>query len=413
MALFEFAGVNEAGKAIKGMREADSQKALRAVLRKEGVYLTEVALGATGKAGDKGEAGSGDVDVKRFFTGRIKTDDIAITTRQLATLIGAGIPLVEALAALVEQVEHPRLRRIVSQVRQRVNEGAALGDALNDHIEVFGNLYVNMIRAGESSGALDVVLIRLADFTESQAKLRGKVVGALAYPAVMVLVAIIIIGILFTVVIPKVTQIFTDMNVELPIYTRVLIFMADIARDYWYLVIAAVVLVVLGFRAWMRTAAGQLRADTMILKLPVIGHLTRIIAMSRFSRTLSTLLSSGVPLLTAMDIVRNIVGNQVLQGVIEKARDSIREGESISTPLKRSGQFPPMVCHMISVGERSGQLEDMLKKVADTYDQQVDTKVAAMTSLLEPVMIIAMGGSVAFIVAAILMPILQLNSFVK
>jgi general secretion pathway protein F len=413
MALFEFTGVSEAGKAVKGMREADSQKALRAVLRKEGVYLTDVTLGERGKAGAKDAAGSTDVDVKRLFTGRIKTDDIAITTRQLATLVGAGIPLVEALAALVEQVEHPRLRRIVSQVRQRVNEGSSLGDAMNEHHATFGNLYVNMIRAGESSGALDVVLVRLADFTESQAKLRGKIVGALAYPAVMVLVAVIIIGLLFTVVIPKVTQIFTDMNVELPIYTRLLIAAADFMRDYWYLAIAGLVLATLGARAWLRTPRGKLQADVAILKLPILGELTRIIAMSRFSRTLSTLLSSGVPLLTAMDIVRNIVGNLVLQDVIEKARDNIREGESISAPLKRSGQFPPMVCHMISVGERSGQLEDMLKKVADTYDQQVETKVSAMTSLLEPVMIIAMGGSVAFIVAAILMPILQLNSFVK
>ncbi len=409
MALFEYTGLTDAGKNVKGMREADSQKALRTLLRKDGVYLTTAATSASARPGSEASV----AEERKWFTGRVGADDIAIMTRQLATLIGAGIPLVEALAALVEQVEHPKLRRIVSQVRQRVNEGSALAEALNDHQNVFSNLYINMIRAGESAGALDVVLVRLADFTESQAKLRSKVVGALAYPAVMVVVALIIVGILFTTVIPKVTAIFKDMDVVLPIYTRVLIAASDFSKDYWYLVLLMLVVGVVGIRAYLRTPVGRLKSDTMQLKLPVFGSLVRLVAMSRFSRTLSTLLSSGVPLLTAMDIVRNILGNIVLQEVVEKARDSIREGETISAPLKRSGQFPPMVCHMISVGERTGELENMLKKVADTYDSQVEAKVTALTSLLEPIMIVIMGGGVAFIVAAILMPILQMNTFVK
>lgn len=408
MALYEYTGLSDTGKSVKGMREADSQKTLRAMLRKEGVYLTSVSV-ATSKTGKESE----EQDAKRFFLGRVSTDDIAIMTRQLATLVGAGIPLVEALAALVEQVEHPRLRRIISQVKQRVNEGASLADALGDHAKIFSNLYINMIRAGESSGALDVVLVRLADFTESQAKLKSKITGSLAYPIVMMVVAVIIVGVLFTSVIPKVTAIFADMNVTLPFYTRALIFVSDFTANYWYVVIALVVLTVLATRAWLRTPKGTLSWHRAQLRLPVMGHLVRLIAMSRFSRTLSTLLSSGVPLLTAMDIVRAIVGNQVLQEVVEKARDSIREGESIASPLKRSGQFPPMVCHMIAVGEKTGQLEDMLKKVADTYDTQVESRVAALTSLLEPIMIVAMGGGVAFVVAAILMPILQLNTFAQ
>ncbi len=408
MALYEFQGLSEKGKPIKGMREADSHKALRSTLRKEGVFLTNVALSGGAAKGKTGEA-----EGKQFFNRRVGSGDIAIMTRQLATLIGAGIPLVEGLTALVDQIEHPRLRRIISQVKQRVNEGASLADALNDHQKVFSNLYVNMIRAGESSGALDIVLTRLADFTESQAKLRNKVIGALAYPAVMVVVSAIIVGILFTVVIPKVTQIFKDMNVVLPIYTRILIAVANFARHDWYLALGMVVATVLGLRAYLRTPAGRIKADSLQLRLPIFGHLSRLVAMSRFSRTLSTLLSSGVPLLTAMDIVRNIVGNVILQGVIEKARDSIREGETISGPLKRSGEFPPMVCHMIAVGERSGQIEEMLKKVADTYDTQVESRVGALTSLLEPVMIVLMGGTVAFIVISILLPILQMNTFAQ
>ena len=409
MALFEFQGVNEAGKPVKGRRESDSQKSLRALLRREGVFLTSVQAAET-EATKDGKAGR--FDLKGLFS-RVTTDDVAIMTRQLATLVGAGIPLVEALAALVEQVENPRLQRIVAEVRQRVNAGMSLADALKEHEKAFSNLYINMIRAGESSGALEIVLVRLADFTESQAKLRSKITGALAYPAVMMIVAVVIVGILFTTVIPKVTTIFADMNVTLPIYTRVLIGLSTFVSSYWYLAILLAVAVVLGTRAWLRTPGGKLTSHRLQLRAPVMGSLTRLIAMSRFSRTLSTLLSSGVPLLVAMDIVRNIVGNIVLQEVVEKARDSIREGESIAAPLRRSGEFPPMVCHMIAVGERSGQLEEMLRKIADTYDTQVESKVGALTSLLEPIMIVCMGGGVAFVVASILLPILQMNTFIK
>lgn len=410
MALYEYMGLSDAGKSVKGLREADSQKALRGVLRKEGIFLTEVSVSTGTRQGATAEEQSG---TRKLFVRGISTDDIAITTRQLAVLVGAGIPLVESLSALVEQIEHPRLQRIISQVKQRVNEGSSLGDALADHGKVFTNLYINMIRAGESSGALDVVLNRLADFTESQAKLRNKVFGALAYPAVMALVAFIIIGILFTTVIPKVTVIFESMQVVLPIYTRILIGLSTFTRSYWYVVVAMAVLSVMGIRAYVRTPKGHLRWHRAQLKLPLFGSLIRLIAMSRFARTLSTLLSSGVPLLVSMDIVRNIVGNIVLQDVLKKATDAIREGESISAPLKRSGEFPPMVCHMISVGERSGELEEMLKKVADTYDNQVETRVSALTSLMEPVMIVLMGGSVAFIVASIMMPILQMNTLAR
>jgi len=406
MALYEFQGLSEAGKPVKGVREADSQKGLRAALRREGVFLTEVRLGRSGA-----EAGKGAGRSISLFGGRVKTDDIAVMTRQLSTLVGAGIPLVESLTALVEQVENPRLQRILAEVKQRVNEGASLADALAGHEKVFSNLYINMIRAGESSGALEVVLNRLADFTESQARLRSKITGALAYPAVMVLVGVVIVLLLLTTVIPKVTQMFDDMQVALPFYTQALIWSTRALTDYWYVVAAVVAAFVLAVRAWLRTERGLERFHRWQLKLPVFGRLVRLVSMSRFSRTLSTLLSSGVPLLVAMDIVRNIVDNRVLREVIERARDSIREGESIAAPLRRSGEFPPMVCHMISVGEKSGQLEEMLKRIADTYDGQVDTTVSALTSMLEPLMIVLMGGGVAFIVAAILLPILQMGTF--
>src|SRR5205823_2505690 len=275
------------------------------------------------------------------------------------------------------------------------------------------DLYVNMIRAGESSGALDVVLVRLADFTEAQAQLRNKIIGAMLYPAIMVVVGIVIVGILLVVVIPKVTKIFEDMNVTLPWTTRILIGTSNFIRDYWYVILVGVPLLVWGFRRWIRTAGGQTWWDRKKLEAPVFGPLARMLALGRFSKTLATLLSSGVPLLTALDIVKNIVNNSILAKVIEDARDAIREGESIAAPLKRSGQFPPLVHHMIAIGEKSGQLEEMLQNIAKSYDAQVDTRVGALTSLLEPVMIVLMGGSVAFIVFSILMPIMQLNSFVS
>ena len=412
MPVFEYTGLTEAGKNVRGIRDAESSKALRQVLRKDGVYLTEARAAEAGAAVGEQKTGlSREVDVGALlgFTG-VSAQELAIATRQLATLIAAGIPLIDALSALVDQIEQPRLKRIMGAVKQKVNEGSSLADALNEHPKVFSTLYVNMIRAGESSGALDVVLVRLADFTESQSLLRNKIIGAMLYPAIMMVVGIAIVSILFVVVIPKVTKIFEDMNVTLPWTTRILIGVSSFARDYWYLLLAALPALVFGIRRWMKTPSGRAKWDRLKLRAPVFGELTRMLALSRFAKTLATLLASGVPLLTAMDIVKNVVSNTLLADVIAQARDSIREGESIAAPLKRSGEFPPLVHHMVAIGERSGALEEMLANVASAYEDQVDTTVSALTSLLEPIMIVAMGGVVGFIVFSVLMPILQINT---
>jgi general secretion pathway protein F len=291
-----------------------------------------------------------------------------------------------------------------------VNEGASLADALAQHPRVFGGLYVNMIRAGETSGALEIVLVRLADFTQSQARLRSKIIGTMAYPALMMLIGCGVLGILFTVVIPKVLKLFEDTKASLPWTTRILIGFTGFVTQWWWAILAVVAGGIWGFVRWKRTAEGKARWHRFVLTVPVFGRLVRIIAIGRFARTLSTLLKSGVPLLTAMDIVKNVVGNVRLAEVIEQARDAIREGESIAAPLKRSGEFPPLVHHMVAVGERSGALEEMLANVASAYEDQVDTTVTALTSLLEPIMIVAMGGVVGFIVFSVLMPILQINT---
>ena len=415
MPVFEYNGLTEAGKTVKGLRDAESSKALRSLLRKDGVFLTEAraadALAVANGPQKTGLAREVDVGAALGFGG-VSSQDLAIATRQLATLIGAGITLVESLTALVDQVEHPRLKKILGVVKQKVNEGSSLADALAEHPKVFTSLYINMIRAGESSGALDVVLVRLADFTESQAQLRNKLIGAMLYPAIMVCVGIAIVGILFVVVIPKVTKIFEDMNVTLPWTTRILIAVSSFARDYWYALLIGIPLIITGILRWVRTPRGRAWWDKTQLKAPVFGDLLRMLAISRFSKTLSTLLASGVPLLTAMDIVKNIVSNSLLSNVIADARDAIREGESIAAPLKRSGQFPPLVYHMIAIGEKSGQLEEMLQNVSRSYDSQVEMRITALTSLLEPVMIVTMGVGVAFIVFSILMPIMQLNTFI-
>jgi general secretion pathway protein F len=403
--IFGYRGFNDAGKSVDGIREADSPKGLRALLRKEGIFLSEVT-----EEKQEPKAGTAEASFQGLVGGRITSDDIAVMTRQLATLVGAGIPLVEALGALVEQVDHDRLKRIVSSVKQRVNEGATLADAMSQHPKVFNNLYVNMIRAGEHSGALHVVLVRLADFTESQSRLRSKVFGTMAYPIIMVVIGSGILGILMTVVVPKVTVMFVDMKMALPMPTRILIFASNLGRDYWYLFLGGAVFGIWGFFAYIKRPNGRNWWDRTVLRLPIFGRIVRMLAIARFSRTLSTLLKSGVPLLTSMDIVKAIVTNTILSGVIEQSRDAIKEGESIAAPLRRSGQFPPMVYHMVAIGERSGQLEEMLLNVANSYDSQVETRMAALTSLLEPIMIVCMGGVVAFIVMSILLPILQMNT---
>ncbi len=405
MPVFEYRALTAAGKTVEGLQEADSPKTLRTVLRRDGLYLSAV-LGEQEAA----LAAARDVSVRRFLGGRVRTDDVAVMTRQLAVLTGAGIPLAEALAALVDQVDHERLKKVLSNVKQRVNEGSSLADAMRAHPRVFSDLYVNMIRAGESSGALEVVLRRLADFTESQARLRSKVVATLTYPVVMVAFSSVILGILFTYVIPKITKVLEDAKVALPWTTRALIAFSTFVHDWWWALGLAVALGLVGLSRWRRTPAGRARWDVWVLSLPIFGGLIRQIAIARFSRTLATLLKSGVPLLSSLDIVKNIVGNTRLAHVIEESRDAIREGESIAAPLRRSGEFPPLVYHMVSIGERSGQLEEMLGNVADAYDSQVETKVAALTSLLEPAMIIFMGLAVAFIVFSVLMPILQINT---
>ncbi len=471
MAVFQYRGlVVSSGKQVTGFRDADNPKVLRSALKREGVMLTSAEVDKRGKGGATRSSGG----VFAWFR-RIGPGDVAVMTRQLATLVSAGIPLVESVTALTEQVDKPELQRVLTQVRDRLNEGQSLAKALEPHPKVFPNLYVNMVAAGEASGTLEVVLERLSDFMENQAKLRSKVSAALAYPILMVIIGTGLITVMMVAVVPKVTAIFASLDRALPWYTALLILVSNIiasnqmlgfvlciatttftrralskanllddgepgsntmwviaasvfagvmllsafiVESTWAFVFGAVGGLVLGlgvarFQAYVRTPDGRIWKDGFLLKLPLFGPLFRMLAVARFARTLSTLLSSGVPLLKAMDIVKNVLDNAKLVQVIVTAIGSIREGESIAAPLKRSGDFPPIVTHMIAVGEKSGQLEAMLENVAKAYDSQVETRVTAMTSLMEPLIIVILGGAVGFIAFSILMPLIQMNDFVQ
>ncbi len=408
MAVFEFRGIEVvSGKAVKGYRDAENQKVLRGILRRDGIMLTLATEESERRARSKKE-----IDLFAIFR-RVTTADVAVMTRQLATLVRAGVPLIESIDALTEQVEKEGLVRALTAVRESLKEGTSFAKSLDMHPKIFPPLYVNMVAAGEASGTLETVLERLADFIEGQARLKGKVAAALAYPVLMTLIGTVITGVLMVTVVPKVTAIFDSIGQQLPWYTRTLIFVSNVLSGYWWAILAATVVGGFAFRRWHATPVGRLRWDTLMLRVPIFGRLNLLVAVARFSRTLGTLLAGGVPLLKAMDIVKRVLGNTRLEGVVADAIGSIREGESISVPLKRSNEFPPMVTHMIAVGEKTGQLEAMLDNVSRAYESDVETRITALTSLLEPLLIVFLGGGVAFIVMSILMPLIQMNQLVQ
>lgn len=405
---FAYKGMSAQGKAASGVIDAESEKAARVKLRKIGIFPTQVGVEGSKKKGGGGLSLGGDVDIGKYFQ-RISGKDLAVMTRQMSTLIAAHIPIVDTLSALVEQTENPKLKSVLGAIKENVIQGGRLSDALLAHPKVFTTIYVAMVSAGEAAGAMEIVLQRLADLTEKQAALKSKITGALMYPIIMGGVGMLLVSFLVIYVVPKVTKIFEDTKATLPLPTKILIVVSDTMQNYWYIVIVVVALIVFGIRKWAKTPKGRFIVDKYSLRLPIFGKLFKLVAVSRFARTLATMLASGVQLLKAMDIVKNVVENELLIQTIEATRTSVKEGESIAEPLRRSGHFPPLVTHMIGIGEKTGELETMLTRVADSYDAQVDNMVGTLTTLLEPLMILVMGGVVGFIVMSILLPILQLN----
>jgi general secretion pathway protein F len=405
--VYSYKGVSNSGKSVKGTTSADNVRAARARMRTNGIFLTQIneADAVADTADRKSERSRFHFELPQ----RIPALQLAVATRQLATLVSAGIPLVECLSALVEQIEHSALKAIFAQIRDKVNEGSALADAIASSGK-FDSLYISMVRSGEASGALGTVLSRVADYLEDQVRLASKLISIFVYPAVLLGFAILVVAMLVTVVLPQITNLLLSLGQELPFYTRVVIAASDFARSWWWMMLGGAVLLAAGFRAYRRTESGRYSVDRLILRLPAIGRVVRVVAIARFSRTLSSLLSSGVGIIQSLDISRHVARNAVIEEAIANARASVLEGASLAHPLRASGEFPPMVITMVEVGERAGDLEAMLAKVAETYDEQVETTVTRLTSLLEPLLILVMVGIVLFIMMATLMPLMSVTS---
>jgi general secretion pathway protein F len=406
--LYAYRGIGANGKPSNGVRDAESPKALRQLLRKDGVVVTQVDLSKGGKKVARGKGLSKEVDFGDVL-GRVKKTDVAAFTRQLATLLKAGIPLAECLGALFEQADKVKLKRVLGEVRGAVNEGSSLGDALARHPGVFDELYCSMVKAGETAGNLDEVLMRLADFMESSQKLRSKVKSAMVYPAIMVCVGIVIMAILMIVVVPNITKMFTQQGRVLPVKTRILIWVSHTAGAFWFIWLGLMATGVFGFRKWVRGEGGKTVFHRFVLKLPLVGPLVRQVAVARFCRTLGTMLQAGVPMLRALEIARAVLGNVILAKAVDEARAGVTEGESLANMLRKSGHFPATVTHMIAVGERSGSLEAMLLRIADSYELEIDMRLGRLTSMLEPMMILVMGVTVGFVVFAILEPLMDMS----
>ena len=408
MPVYEYTALDGAGKNVSGIIDADSAVAARQKLRGSGIFPVQVKT-TSSKPKD---VPSRSVTITNIFQ-RVKPGELSATTRQLSILLGAGVTLVASLDALIAQIANPLLKKIMAQVKEAVNEGRSLAFSLSQHPKIFSQIYINMVRAGEASGSLDLVLDRLAEFSEHQDALRGRFRAALAYPVFMFFIGSIILFFLITFIVPNITKIFSDMHQTLPLPSLVLIGVSNFLKSFWWLVLLVLIVCVLLTKKLIKTPRGSHIWDEIKLRMPVIGGIYLKMAMARFGRTLGSLLRSGVPPLSALEIVRNIVNNTLIAEAIDHAMEEIEAGASLAISLTKSRWFPPIVIQMISVGEQSGELENMLDKVADVYERETESKIMAMTSMLEPVMILVMGVVVGFIVISILLPIFEMNQMIR
>jgi len=415
MSKFEYIATDQKGKETKGVIEADNTVSAINILRGKGLYPTNVQE-AGGKKSDKvGMISKDKVESKgrfpfltKLLRQKISTKTLTVFTRQLAVLIDAGLPILKSLHLLKEQEKNKTLQEVVQNLADSVEGGSTFSEALARHPTVFTKLYVNMVKAGEAGGVMDEVLNRLAEFMEKSERLKARVKSAMVYPTLVLVFAIGIVTFLVTVIVPKFAEIFLEMDIDLPTLTSVLIQISEFSKRRWYVFILGFSLLVTGIKMSYKTEKGKFQMDKTLLKIPVFGDLFRKVAIARFSRTLGTLISSGVPILKSLSIVRETIGNEVVAKAVTMIHDSIREGESIVGPLRESKVFPPMVVGMVDVGEQTGNLAEMLIKVADTYDEEVDVAVQGLTSVLEPLMIITLAFIVGFIVIAMFLPLIKL-----
>jgi len=421
MPIFEYKAYATGGSIQSGVIDADTSREARNRLRKENLLVKEIKE-LSGKAAGAKPGGSALARLQAFLNKRQRSsgpsarnlDVLTAATRQMGTLLGSGIPLTETLKAMIEQAESRTVETMFREIRERVNQGASLADALGEHPYMFSELYVNMVRAGEATGNVDVVLRRLADYLQSQRTLRRKVVSALTYPALMIGIGMIVVSILMAVVVPKITTMLTDMNQTLPTPTRILIMISDLFKNWWWAGCLLIAGISAAFeRVYRHSDKGRLWLDRTLLRLPVVGDLLRKQAVARFTRTLSTLLQSGVPAVQSLEITKTVVGNRVIADATDTIRKRILEGTDIATPLKATGAFPAVVGYMVNVGEQSGELEQMLDRIASAYDEEIDISTERLTSVLEPIMIVFLAVIVGYIVISIVLPILQIGQIGK
>lgn len=405
MPIFEYKAIDAQNKVKRGIIDADTPRDARHKLKLESLFVTDIKESRGKKK--KAIAIKGVTGVES--PNKYRTEQVAAVTRQMASLLQAGIPLAEALRMIIEQAPDKKIESVFRDIREKVTQGMPLGDAVLQHPGYFTDLYANMVRAGESSGALDQVLLRLAQFLQAQTRLKNKVGAALIYPMIMVIVGVIVVAILMTFVVPRVTKLIQSRGQELPLPTDILITCSDFLVNYWLLVLVGILCMVIGFQLFINSDKGGLAFDRFKLQLPVFGDLARKQAMARFSITLSTLLRSGVPALQAIQVTKNVLDNRVLQNALQEVHDRVIEGTDLATPMKLSGAFPPTVSYMVGVGEQAGNLEEMLERIAGTYDEEVDLATQKLTSVIEPLIIVALAVVVAGIVIAIVLPLLQLQ----
>jgi len=408
MPVYEYTALDARGKTTSGIIDADGAAAARQKLRATGIF--PVAVKESQEAPEKKTTHIG--RLSRLLT-RIKPVEIAIMIRQLATLISAGFPLVSAIDALVPQTKSYRLKTILAQVKDAVVEGQSFAQALSQYPGIFSPLFINMVRAGETSGTLEIVLERLADITEKQQDLNNRIQTALAYPVFMCIIGTLVLFVLLTYIVPSITAIFADMNQVLPTPTRLLIWLSDFFKSFWWVIFILIVAAGVALHQAKKTEKGRHVFDKTVLAIPLFGVLARKLDVARFTRTLGSLLENGVSMLIALYVVKNIAGNVLISKAVETAAQDVGKGQALWAALNESKVFPQLSIQMIQVGEQSGELEKMLNKIADIFEKEVETSILRLTSYLEPVMILVMGCVVGFIVLSICLPIFEMNQLIR
>ena len=410
MPVYEYTALDARGKMTSGIIDADGARAARQKLRASGIFPVDVK---ETQEKETTEIRTTRVANLSHYLRRVKPAEIAIMTRQLSTLITAGFPLVSAIDALVPQTKSHRLKTVLAQVKDAIVEGQSFAQALSQYPRIFTALYVNMVRAGETSGTLEIVLERLADITEKQQDLTNRIQTALAYPIFMCVIGTIVLFVLLTYIVPSITAIFLDMGQTLPTPTRILIFLSGFFKTFWWVIFLVVIGAAVALHRFKKTEKGRYAFDKTILALPGFGILAKKLAVARFSRTLGSLLENGVSMLIALDIVKNITGNVLLSDAVQSASQEVGKGQALWAALNEAQIFPQLSIQMIQVGEQSGELEGMLNKIADVFEKEVENSIMRLTSYLEPVMILVMGCIVGFIVLSICLPIFEMNTLIK